>query len=265
MKKSVLFSLLITMLMFSCSKQKKNTELALPSPDVKNHLYFNLNNGEPWYLFYHNSEIIVDWSQLGVVLQDQVNYTEGLYFIKSESRSVQAGLSIVLSDGTILKSPYNEMIVFLSKPDDSQHQFRIIFRAYNDGFTFAYDFERTEGTGMVQMVTEETEFNFYDKSAKWVVKQAGQNDSILPGGPTSEDIHLPVELVSESGTRVTINESKIDNYPEMMLVKRNPLKPEFKCRLNFSSEVQTSINPGIGSSVRVILISQDNSINHDIK
>jgi hypothetical protein len=264
-KKSVLFFLLIILLLISCNQIKTSTELALPSPDAQNHLYFNLNNGEPWYLFYRKSEIIVDWSLLGVVLDDQTNFTEDLSYIKSESRSVTTGDTLILKDESFMVSPYNEMIVFLNKVENPEHHFKIIFRAYNNGFAFGYDFEKKDNDGMINIASEETEFNLYDKSTKWEAKTDGQNDAELHGSPKPEQFTIPLELVSQSGFSVTIIASKDNSFPGMTLVKQNPLKSGYKCQISFLPEVQNVIRPGIGTSYRVILVAQDNSINQDIK
>lgn len=237
----------------------------MPSPDAQNHLYFNLNNGEPWYLFYHKSEIIVDWSLLGVILDDQTNFTEGLSYIKSESRAVRAGDTLTLKDETLLASPYNEMIVFLINAENPELHFKIIFRAYNEGFAIAYDFYSTEGDSLIHIATEETEFNLYDKLLKWVLKNEGQNDTSLNVSLKPELFSFPLKLVSQSGLSVKLNESEKNSFPEMILVKQNPLNSGYKCQLSFLPEVQNTIRPGIGSSYRVIIVVQDNLINQDIK
>jgi hypothetical protein len=228
----------------------------MPSPDLKSHLYFNLNRGEPWYLVFHNGEIIVDWSLLGLITKDNTKFTEGLVFIKSTSGSDIQNQQIRLKEGSLLDGPFNELVIYLGKAEQKQVVFKIIFRAYNKGIAIAYDFETHDTTILINLSSEETQFNLYDKSVQWNLSE--KSDTLWNDLQSLEKIDFPAVFVSSNGFELTLTESAVNNYPEMNLSIIDPGKPKFHSVPNIPDGDSFIITPGIGSSYKVIRVFKIN-------
>lgn len=219
--------LLFIPLFFSCNPHKNNFELVVPSPDLKNHIYFNLNDGEPWYLFFVNNDIIIDWSPLGVAIKDQVKFSEGLVFEKSVSTSVPVEDEILFAKGSILRSPYNEMIVFLTKPEEPETKFLVLLRSYNSGFAIGYDFLPAGKNGSIPL-TDLTGLNLYSKSVSWTLENRQTSDSAIISSQREDSILLPCSFISGLGYRVELNEPEESDYSGYKLFQPDSQEPEFK-------------------------------------
>ncbi|MBM3436200.1 MAG: hypothetical protein FJY07_08320 [Bacteroidetes bacterium] len=249
--------LLIIPLLISCN-QKKSSELVVPSPDMKNHFYFNLNDGEPWYLFFVNNDIIIDWSLLGVVTEDHKKYSEGLFIEKSVSRSVSAEDEIFFAEGSILRSPYNEIIIHLSKPENPEIKFVIILRVYNMGFAIGYDFESGSGNSPVEITSDETELNLYSKSTHWIVQNQLPKDSAALLASEAENISIPCTFVSDQGYSISVYNPEDNKIPEVSLVKQKQDLPNYQFALKSSSAMTFSIHADFSPLYKIFTVSNNN-------
>jgi alpha-glucosidase len=256
------FLLLILIPVFhSCQQSKKSMELVLPSPDSKVHLYFNLNNGEPYYLVYFNKDIIIDWSLMGFIVVERVNLTEGLGIKKTESKSIHSVEAKGVNNSSQFSENYNELSIFLQKENDPTKQFIILFRAYNNGIAFTYLFPENEEPGTVSLVSEETQFDLYGTNSNW--KPILENDSLGKISQTAENFNneiseLPTAFISSNKIRVTFSEILAKGCEPAKLQRRTVDKPEYKVR--FRNDISTNgieLERSLYSSWRLILIQKD--------
>jgi hypothetical protein len=243
----------------SCNKPKKSSELVLPSPDSKIQFYFNLNVGEPYYLVYFNNNIVVDWSSLGLTLDNGVSFTEGLVIIGSETRSVYSEEKITLTDGTLLTEKYNELIVYLKKESISDVMIGMIFRVYNGAVSMSYFFKENRENENINILSEETQFDLYNKNTDWIILEKynfeKQND--ITDAKSSDTLNLPATFISKEGIEVSFFETVKTGYPEMKLVRRSSENMEYKCFLNKKQgEAFFQWEPGEVTSSRILTLNK---------
>jgi hypothetical protein len=230
MKRFVVFFLILLPLLYSCNRPKSNFKLVLPSPDSRIHVYFNLDNGEPYYLVYYKNKIIIDWSLLGVTLKNQIKLSEGLLFVKNRAHSNSSNDLLIDKGGLSLTDNFNEMTVFFEKKSLVKESFSIVFRAYNAGIAICYSFPENENEDKVFIISEETQFDLYGNDSDWrisgPVKHAGDSTFISEPGIV-EKLDLPVNFISTHGLMISISETEVSGYPEMKLRKRTSDKPQY--------------------------------------
>jgi len=251
----------ILILLQSCQGLKNNVELVLPSPDSKLHLYFNLNNGEPYYLVYYGDKIIIDWSLIGLTLQNQIDLTEGLKVCNTDSGSKTSNNEIKLKGGFELGEDYNELKVCLEKTIPSPEHLIIEFRAYKKGIAFRLILQDDNIGASATIHSEKTQFDLYGKGTNWTfVKEAGNfiADS-MTYDQQGDSLKLPVSFSSSDGMMVTLTEPDPPGDSETMLIKRDSGSQFFSI---MNGEPINSVSPignnRSGITWRVIIINQIN-------
>jgi alpha-glucosidase len=137
MLRNLLFILIIALFSFACSKNNSNYKAVIPSPNAKLHIYFELNNGEPYYMVYFQNEVVVNWSSIGLITNTD-SLTHNLSLINTRtgisSEEIDQGLSAFFDE----EPDYNDMLFTLTKTGEQEKNIEILFRAYNDGIAFRY-------------------------------------------------------------------------------------------------------------------------------
>lgn len=245
----------------SCNKTINNFQLVIPSPDSQIHVYFSLNNGEPYYLVYYKDQIIIDWSLLGFVLKDQVNLTKGLNIIKTESRSTTSNDTLISNETSLLSDGFNEMTLYFEKSGPEMDQLAIVLRAYKNGIAFCYFFPGKFPGDKLTILTEETQLDIYDDKYRLL-----KRDSILIGIENketieknyNEGINLPANFISGEGICISVSETELSGYPKMKLVRRRPDKQSFSFQLAKSEpDDYFSFSRNLKTPWRIIMINSN--------
>jgi alpha-glucosidase len=230
MVKKFFFCLLIALPLFhSCKNSVNTTQLVLPSPDSRIHVYFNLNNGEPYYLVYFKDRMVVDWSLMGISINDQVKFTEGLSIIDTRSRSVSSGVVLEMAGGVSIQENYNELVICLQKQTLSPIVIEIVLRAYNEGVGISYNFEINPADTNF-FVVDETQIDLTGDDSDWRVIIKTDSISTKLKIATGLDYPLPVAFESADEFTLMISEIGTSGYPVRILEKRSDAAPEFRIK-----------------------------------
>lgn len=259
MFKALLFSTLLILLFSSCQNLNDNFETILPSPDSKKHLYFNLNEGEPYYLLYFEDHIFVDWSMLGFIMDDTIKFNEGLVVnnvVTSTSTQAKEGLFPGVKANL---DSFNEMKITLTKENTPDIQLLVVMRIYDNAVAFKYKFNFT---GDKRAIKETTELDFYANLFEKIdtTHTILQNDSIVELSVDDVDtLFLPATFISNESHTLEYLESISQDYPAMKLLKRTPGKAEFQMKYADDSVEKISVKAGFETPWRIIYISDNNN------
>jgi len=250
-------SIILALFLFSCRNSNSNFETILPSPDSKTHLYFNLNDGEPYYLVYCDNDILIDWSMLGFIIDDTINFYEGLLVNNVESRSVLQSKEDFFSGFNVQLETYNEITVFLDKIDCIDIQLSIVLRVYNDAVAYKYIFSHIYGNRQVKEITELDLYN--DLFNKVEIKNTIPNDSSIFLFPIEEvdTLILPSAFVSDKTYKIDYLQSVSQDYPSMKLVRRTPGRTEYRLIYDKADEQKVSLDSGFESPWRIVYITNN--------
>jgi hypothetical protein len=257
MIRDLLLSIILVLIFSSCKNSNSNFETILPSPDSKTHLYFNLNDSEPYYLVYYNNDILIDWSMLGFIIDDTINFYEGLLVNNVESRSDTQSKEDFLPDFEVQLDTYNEITVHLSKIACSDIQLSIVLRVYNNAVAYKYSFNHINDN---RQVMEITEFDLYNDLFKKVeIKNTLLYDSSIFIMPVEEvdTLSIPSTFVSDKAYKIDYLQSVSNDYPSMKLVRRTPGRAEYRLIYDKDDEQKVSVNSGFETPWRIIHISNN--------
>lgn len=209
------------------------------SPSKQLQLDFSINAvGKPIYkVSYLNKEIIQD-SELGIALKDNKALDHGFTLLNQESKSVNETWQPVLGEQSSIQNTYNQVTYFLLQKDTNR-KLNIIFRVYNEGVAFRYDFPRQESLNHFIVSDEKTIFNLVENhKAFWIPgdydsQEYAYNETKLADIDNSKldmnngigvksiaspfRVQSPLMLKSPSGVYINIFEAAVVNYPVMHL------------------------------------------------
>ncbi|MCQ2251734.1 MAG: glycoside hydrolase family 97 protein [Bacteroidales bacterium] len=194
MKRLFLISVLALMAM--------GAEAQLKSPDGKLQCDYSTDaEGRPCYTLKYNGETVVEKSQLGFMLKSESrktfdykeavavaddNLASGFEISNVRNSSFNENWKPVWGEVAEIQNNYNEAAVtFLQK--NTQRTFDVVFRLYNDGLGFRYEFPVQEKLNYFTIKDELTEFRMNGDNTAWWI----------PGDYDTEEYHYAKSKLSE--------------------------------------------------------------------
>lgn len=209
------------------------------SPSKKISLDFKLNDfGKPVYSVSYQSQKIINPSFLGIELKDTDDLDSNFTLLKQETKSVDEPWNPVLGEQSTIQNKYNQVTYFLYQKE-TKRKLNIIFKVYDEGVAFRYEFPKQEKLNYFIISDEKSEFNLTgDHKAFWIpgdydsqeyayaeTKLSEVNTDNLDmnngiGLKTIKDkyrVQSPLMMKSEDGIYLNIFEAAVVNYPVMHL------------------------------------------------
>ncbi len=159
-------ALLITVLFINSCQINTSNEVYSPDGHI-NATVFLMDNGQAAYTVHHKGELIIDTSALGFEYLDAPTLATGLEITETEQRSFTENWEMPWGEQRSVENQYNELRVSLEETEDQQRAFDIIFRVYDDGLGFRFDFPAQESMQEVLITEENTNFNLTGDHKVW--------------------------------------------------------------------------------------------------
>lgn len=241
LKYSILLLPLLCLILISCDTQEVK-KYKVNSPIGRIEVYFSLTeNGSPYYTVIRDKNIVIDTSFLGFKLDDS-NFSENFRILKTSSETVDETWTQVWGEQKNITNKYNELKAFLE--DDNGRLLNIIFRVFDDGISFRYEFPKQENLIDFTIQDELTEFNLTEDHTVWWIPADYHSYEFLYTQSKMSDIdaskygytveqrdryidnvnavNTPVTLKTDQGLYISLHEANLTDYAGMTLaVKAN--------------------------------------------
>ena len=216
-----LFLILVSfMLVTSCAHKKIDTLVSSPSNNL-NVEFFLTQEGQPAYRVLYKGGEIVSKSLMGFDLKDAPALAKGFKIISSDTSSFANTWEQPWGEERYIENRYTELRVGLQEVSELQRKLNIVFRVYDDGMGFRYEFPQQPQLGSFEIMDELTEFALTgDHSAWWTPGQAGnQYEYLYQNTPVSEMklVHTPLTMETANGTFISLHEAALFDYSTMNL------------------------------------------------
>ncbi len=234
MTKKIILLLACVSFLLACSKMKDNYKTVLPSPDTRIHIYFNLNHGEPYYMVYYRDEEVLNWSPLGFILKGNDSLVRNFVITGSETASANETWKPVWGQFSSYTNNYNQLTVSLQEKEKPNRKIDIIFRAYDDGIAFRYEFPEQETLKDVEIQSEETAFRINtDGTAWWEKADWDSYEHLYNTTPVSaiDSANVPVTIELNNGVFISIHEANLTDYAGMTLIRDKKEELKLNCNL----------------------------------
>ncbi|RTZ06207.1 glycoside hydrolase family 97 protein [Flavobacterium sp. GSP6] len=209
------------------------------SPSGTIALNFKLaGNGQPAYSVNYKNKAVVLESLLGIKLKEKPDLDTNFEILTSKTSSFSESWKPVLGEQTSIQNQYNELNVSLINKE-SKVKMNIIFRVFDEGVAFRYDFPRQAELNYFIISDEVTQFNLTENNKVfWIPgdfdsneyeynetkfseidnSKINMNNGIgVKSIPGKYMVQTPLMMKAPSGLYLNIFEAAVVNYPVMHL------------------------------------------------
>lgn len=204
-------------------------------------LSFSLDgDGRPVYAMAYNGRPLVAASRQGFVLEQDSLFYKGFTITGTEKRSVNESWQPVWGEVSNIRNHYEQLTVHLKQQQAPGYLLDIVFRVFEDGMGFRYEFPQQPGLKYFIVKDELTEFNLTsDPLTFWIPGDYDSNeyayttsklsqvnntqqvqnatDIAVRTVPDPYAVQTPLMMKTEDNLYVNIHEAALINYPAMQL------------------------------------------------
>jgi len=232
-------ALVITaLLLLGCDKENQR-QLQVVSPNESIAVGFNLNpKGEPFYTVAFQNKTVIDTSYLGFDFIDAQPLKSNFKVLNVTSSTFNETWQMPWGEQLEVENKYNQLKVELQEMSKPNRKLNLVFKVYNDGLGFRYEFPEQENFQEALIAEERTQFNLtedyktYWTPGDWDIYEHLYNTTKLSEiDATSKRNHpnlaqtyipnnavnTPVTLVGNDGIHLSFHEAALINYAGMTL------------------------------------------------
>jgi hypothetical protein len=168
MKNLIKIWVLVVGVVFIACTHKNQSKFTVQSPNSNILVEFMLTKkGAPAYnIAFKNSEVIKT-STLGFDLKDMPSLKNGFKIINSESSNFSETWQMPWGEQVDVENNYNQLKIDLQESTYLKRKLTLVFRVYNDGLGFRYEFPEQENLSEVLLTDENTEFRLTGNHTAW--------------------------------------------------------------------------------------------------
>jgi len=212
----------------------------ITSPKEKITLHFRLQDGSPLYSVKYMNKDVIKESAMGFILKDTQPLRDNFVLRSDYQECIDSEWTQVWGEQKNVRNNYKELIIKLEENTSAPRKMNIIFRVYDDGIGFRYEFPVQEHLNYFIVEDELSEFALTgDHKAFWI---PGDFDSqeytynttklsevdALKGRHfseigvktiiTSDLVQTPLMMKTDDGLYLNIHEAALLDYPVMHLM-----------------------------------------------
>lgn len=232
-------SYLFSLAMLNCAYAQQQTSMNASMNKVK--LEFTLDQaGSPQYAVSYDNKPAIKPSGLGFKLADDSTFYKGFKCIGTDKKSVDGSWVPVWGEVSKIRNHYEQLTVHLQQAAGLKRSLDIVFRVFEDGIGFRYEFPRQPNLNYFIVTDEMTEFALTgDDKAFWIPGDYDSNEytyttskisgidnlSIVKAAtdiavrvaPDRYAVQTPLMLKSNEGLYLNIHEAALTGYSSMQL------------------------------------------------
>jgi hypothetical protein len=237
MKLRVLFLAFIAIIVTACTSKELTLEVASPNSDIS--VQFNLDkDGQAFYLTNFKNEVVIDTSYLGFEFTNASTLKNHLKIVNTQVSNFNETWQMPWGEQLDVINHYNELKVELQESKSPNRKFNIVFKVYNDGIGFRYEFPEQPNFTEALIADEHTQFKLtQDYNTFWIPGDWDIYEHLYSTTKLSEinalsyvghvnlaqtyipenSVNTPVTLVGENGVHLSFHEAALVDYSDMTL------------------------------------------------
>ena len=160
-------------------------------------------------------------SRLGFLLRDTEKLDRNLMLADSSTRSFDETWEQPWGESRFVRNHYNELRVRLTEKLKLKRSFDVVFRVYDDGIGFRYEFPDQPQLKDVVIDDELTEFDVAPPATAWWIPAGEWNryEYLYNRTPLVEvgQVHTPMTIRTADGLHIAFHEAALVDYSSMWL------------------------------------------------
>jgi alpha-glucosidase len=223
MTNNALKAIALTSLIWS-SAALADTVATVKSPNDMLSVSIDLNGeGRPGYVVTRKGKPVINESRLGFILSDAPKLERNFSFAGQETRTSDESWEQPWGEWKSIRNHFNELRVKLKEKSTLGREMNIVFRVYDDGVGFRYEFPSQPNLKMVNIQEELTQFNVAEQSTAWWIPAMEWNrEEYLYNKTPIAEVGLaqtPMTIKTISGLHIAFHEAALVDYAGMNIQK----------------------------------------------
>jgi alpha-glucosidase len=199
----------------------QTSTLSVSSPSGIHTVEFTLKDEVPFYTVSRNDLELIAWSRLGFELKGEEDLSDGFRVASHSLFEFDETWTQVWGEKKHIRNHYNELAVELAETGEKERQLNIVFRVYDDGIGFRYEFPEQPNLNEFKILDEHTEFNLTGNHTTWWIGAYQWNRFEYLTEETElsavDTVHTPFTMRTADGIYMSIHEAALVDYSTMTL------------------------------------------------
>jgi alpha-glucosidase len=177
--------------------------------------------GRAGYTVSRSGVPVITESRLGFILGDAPKLERNFKAAGSATRSVDETWEQPWGERRYVRNRFNELRVSLIEKASLARRVDVVFRVYDDGLGFRYEFPAQQQLREVNIIEELTEFAIAEPGTAWWIPGGEWNryEYLYNRTPLNEvsQAHTPLTIKTKSGLHIAVHEAALVDYAAMWL------------------------------------------------
>ncbi|MDR2806094.1 MAG: glycoside hydrolase family 97 protein [Dysgonamonadaceae bacterium] len=216
------YLLIVVFLFAACGGNKTQ---CLTSPGGKTVVSFTLSDGNAFYSVLKDGKEFIKNSRLGFSFSNGDALCTNFKIIRTSSASFDETWEQPWGEEITVRNHYNEIKIELQETTGEKRLLTVVFRAFDDGIGFRYEFPEQENLKTFEITDELTEFALPEDCQAWSIPAyTGEYyESLYKKSPVSEldTVCSPLTIETAEGGYMAIHEANLTDYAAMNLYPVN--------------------------------------------
>ncbi|TBR14581.1 MAG: glycoside hydrolase family 97 protein [Lysobacter sp.] len=198
------------------------TVASIESPDSILRVELDIDDGRMGYRVFRKGVPVIGTSRLGFLFQNAEQLQRNLAFTSQATRSFDETWEQPWGERRITRNRYNELRARFTETTRLKRAIDVVFRVYDDGLGFRYEFPDQPGMHDVRITEELTEFDVAQPASKawWIPAGEWNRYEYLYNSTRLDQVgqaHTPITIRTDDGLYVSFHEAALVDYSSMWL------------------------------------------------
>lgn len=221
----------------SCKDEQKSASIYSPSGRLKVEFLLTENSTAAYRLFFENKAVI-EMSTLGFDFKNSPSLGGNLKLVSIDTSQFNETWEMPWGDQRYVNNHYKELKVKLQERNQLKREFFLVFRAFDDGVGFRYEFPDQANMKEVTITNENTQFKLTGDHLCWwepgdwdiyehlynttklskidAIKHRSKNELAQTYIPENA-VNTPFTMKTQDGLYLSFHEAAVTNYAGMTL------------------------------------------------
>ncbi|HEY8165868.1 MAG TPA: glycoside hydrolase family 97 protein [Gemmatimonadaceae bacterium] len=202
--------------------QAAGSGLQVSSPDGRNTVSAEIRDGRLYYSVQRKGRAVLLPSLLGFEFRGGKTLRDSLRIVTSSRKAVDETWTQPWGEVARVRDHHNELRVSIAESVDPARKFDVVFRAFNDGVAFRYEFPEQPGLRDFIISEELTEFTLADNARSWWIPsnrpRLDRSEMLYSSSPVSviDSVQTPLTMETRDGsTFIVLHEANLVDYARM--------------------------------------------------
>ena len=201
-----------------------HAQVSVSSPDSVLSVSVGVDDdGRPQYSVAREGKPVIATSRLGFLLTDAPKLERNFAIASQATRSADDTWEQPWGERRFVRNRFNELRVRLTEKTALKRSVDVVFRVYDDGVGFRYEFPEQAALKVVNIAEELTEFVVADPATAWWIPAGEWNryEYLYNTTPLADvgQAHTPMTVRTADGIHIAFHEAALVDYSSMWLRK----------------------------------------------